>query len=418
MTQVGNLKSRLPTLKGVKKIDDLTVELYTSMPDSFLPINLTNLFIASPAHWNAKLAAVPASVTDPKERAKRAWVAFAEDASGTGPFRMTKFVPRERFEVEKNVDYWDPARRPTIDKVIFLPMPEASARTAALLSGQVDWIEAPAPDALDQIKSRGFKIYANPQPHIWPWQFSYLENSPWKDKRVRHAANLCVNRTELKTLLGGLMGEAKGIVTPDSPWWGNPKFDVRYDPDEGRKLMIAAGYSEAKPMKVKVLTSASGSGQMQPLPMNEYIQESLKACYIDAEIDVIEWGTLFTQWRTGAKDATARGANAINVSAAAMDPFFAMVRFVSKDTMPPNGTNWGYVTSPEYEKLIHEARTTFEGKARDAALGRLHAAIVEDSPFLFVAHDVGPRAISPKVTHVVQPKSWFIDIATMRMDGK
>jgi peptide/nickel transport system substrate-binding protein len=31
-------------------------------------------------------------------------------------------------------------------------------------------------------------------------------------------------------------------------------------------------------------------------------------------------------------------------------------------------------------------------------------------PVLYVAHDVGPRAISPKVTGVVQPQSWFIDL--------
>ena len=46
----------------------------------------------------------------------------------------------------------------------------------------------------------------------------------------------------------------------------------------------------------------------------------------------------------------------------------------------------------------------------------LHANIVDEAPFLFVAHDVGPRALSPKIGHVVQPRSWFIDIATMTMD--
>ena len=47
---------------------------------------------------------------------------------------------------------------------------------------------------------------------------------------------------------------------------------------------------------------------------------------------------------------------------------------------------------------------------------RLHARIVEEAPFVWIAHDVGPRALSPKVKNVVQPRSWFIDIATMTMD--
>jgi hypothetical protein len=48
-SQVGVTASRMPTLRSAKKIDDMTVELTTSEPDSFLPINLTNLFMASPA---------------------------------------------------------------------------------------------------------------------------------------------------------------------------------------------------------------------------------------------------------------------------------------------------------------------------------------------------------------------------------
>ncbi|VFR24290.1 Dipeptide-binding ABC transporter, periplasmic substrate-binding component (TC 3.A.1.5.2) [plant metagenome] len=415
-SQVGVTASRMPTLRSARKIDDLTVELKTSEPDSFLPINLTNLYMASPAHWQKKLAEVPASVTDAAERSQRAWSAFAADASGTGPFKMASFVPRERLELVKNDQYWDEKRRPKIDRVVLLPLPEANARTAALMSGQVDWIEAPAPDAFDAIKSRGFVIYSNEQPHVWPWQLSFNEGSPWLDRRVRHAANLCVNRGELKQLLGGMMGEPKGTVPPGHPWWGNPTFDIKYDPEAARKLMAEAGYSKAKPIKVKVQTSASGSGQMQPLPMNEYVQQNLKECYFDVTFDVVEWNTLFTNWRKGAKDPSANGSDAINVSYASMDPFFAMVRFVSTKTFPPVSNNWGYFGNAEIDGLIAAARTTFTPAERDAALAKLHARVVEEAPFVWIAHDVGPRAISPKVKGVVQPKSWFIDIATMSID--
>ncbi len=132
----------MPTLRSARKIDDLTVELTTSEPDSFLPINLTNLFMASPTHWAAKLAAVPASVTDAGERAKQAWAAFAGDPSGTGPSRA-------RASCRASASRWWPTRP------IGIPPPAegrsrgaaadpgSERRTAALLSGQVDWIEAP-----------------------------------------------------------------------------------------------------------------------------------------------------------------------------------------------------------------------------------------------------------------------------------
>ena len=145
-SQVGVTASRMPTLASAKKIDDMTVELTTKEPDSFLPINLTNLFMASPAKWQ-KLYET-AEGADAKAKSQAAWAAFAKEASGTGPWKMSKFTPRERLELVKNDNYWDKARVPKVDKMLLLPMPEANARTAALLSGQVDWIEAPAPDAV------------------------------------------------------------------------------------------------------------------------------------------------------------------------------------------------------------------------------------------------------------------------------
>ena len=413
-SQVGVTASRMPTLRTARKIDNLTVELTTSEPDAFLPLNLTNLFMASPAHWQKKFDAAAGAA--PADKAKAAWIAFAADSSGTGPFKMARFVSRERLEVTANKAYWDPKRTPKIDRVVMLPMPEANARTAALLSGQVDWIEAPSPDAMASITQRGHKIYFNQQPHVWPWQLSFAEGSPWLDKRVRQAANLCVDRTGLLKLLGGMMGVPKGTVPPGHPWWGNPKFDIKYDVAAGKKLMEEAGHTLAKPLTVKVQISASGSGQMQPLPMNEFVQQSLKQCGFNVQFDVIEWNTLFTNWRKGVKDPSANGANAINVSYAAMDPFFAMVRFTSTKTFPPVSNNWGYFGNAEFDKLIADARNTFDDKGRDAALAKLHARIVEEAPFVWIAHDVGPRAMAAKVKNVVQPRSWFIDIATMTMD--
>jgi peptide/nickel transport system substrate-binding protein len=414
-SQVGITASRMPTLLSARKIDDLTVEMTTKEPDSFLPINLTNLFMASPAKWRKLFDA--ASGADDKAKSAAAWEAFARDASGTGPWKMSSFTPRERLELVKNDNYWNKARIPHIDKMVLLPMPEANARTAALLAGQIDWVEAPAPDALPEIKQRGFVIYANEEPHVWPWQFSRVEGSPWNDIRVRKAANLCVDREGLKDgLLGGLMVPATGTFEPGHPWRGNPTFQIKYDKPAAQKLMQEAGYGPNKHLAVKVQTSTSGSGQMLPLPMNEYLQQALAECYFDVQIDVVEWNTLFSaNWRKGASDPAARGSTAINVTYAAMDPYFALVRFLQSSMAPPVSYNWGYINNPKFDELVTKARQTFDAAERDKALAELHAASVDDAAFLYVAHDVAPRAMSPKIKNVVQPKSWFVDFSPITM---
>jgi peptide/nickel transport system substrate-binding protein len=414
-SQVGITASRMPTLVSARKIDDFTVEMTTKEPDSFLPINLTNLFMASPTKWRKLYDA--ASGADEKAKSAAAWEAFAHDASGTGPWKMSSFTPRERLELVKNENYWNKARIPHIDKMVLLPMPEANARTAALLAGQIDWVEAPAPDALPEIKQRGFVIYANEEPHVWPWQFSRVEGSPWNDIRVRKAANLCVDREGLKDgLLGGLMVPATGTFEPGHPWRGNPTFQIKYDKPAAQKLMQEAGYGPNKHLAVKVQTSTSGSGQMLPLPMNEYLQQALAECYFDVQIDVVEWNTLFSaNWRKGASDPAARGSTAINVTYAAMDPYFALVRFLQSSMAPPVSYNWGYINNPKFDELVTKARQTFDAAERDKALAELHAASVDDAAFLYVAHDVAPRALSPKIKNVVQPKSWFVDFSPITM---
>ncbi len=58
---------------------------------------------------------------------------------------------------------------PQDERMVLLPIPDVSTRTAALLSGRVDWIEAPAPDSLDKLRAGGCKIETNAIPHMWPY---------------------------------------------------------------------------------------------------------------------------------------------------------------------------------------------------------------------------------------------------------
>ena len=108
------------------------------------------------------------------------------------------------------------------------PMPEASTPTAALLTGQVNWIEAPSPDAITRLKSAGMNIVTNVYPHDWPYLLNFT-SSPFKDLRVRQAANYAINRQDVVDLLGGTAIPEHDVVPPSMAYYGHPaKFD--YDP--------------------------------------------------------------------------------------------------------------------------------------------------------------------------------------------
>jgi peptide/nickel transport system substrate-binding protein len=401
--QAAQGRGRIPSVKSYRAIDDRTLEIVTTEADALLPYQLSFITMSSPAQW---------------EKVGRSWDRFVQSPSGTGPWKVERYVPRERAELVRNADYWDAKRIPRAERMVLLPVPDASARIAALLSGQVDWIEAPPPDAIPQLRAKGFQITANVYPHIWPWHFSRLDGSPWNDIRVRKAANLAIDRDGMKKLLGGMMVEAKGMVPPNSPWFGKPAFDIRYDPAEARRLLKEAGYSKEKPLVLKTIISASGSGQMQPLLMNEYIQQNLAEVGIKVEFDVLEWNALVANWRAGAKDASTRGAVTTNSSYFAQDPFTALIRHLDSSLVAPRGTNWGYYADGELDTTFKVIRYSFDPEVQLRAVQRAHERFVNEALFLFVAHDVGPRALSPRLKGFRQAQSWYQDFSTVSVAAK
>jgi ABC-type transport system substrate-binding protein len=399
--QAAQGRGRIPTIESYKALDPYTLEIRTTIPEAFLPYQLAWIVNSSPRRW---------------EELDGDWEKVASNPSGTGPWKLDAFVPRERAELVKNEAYWDSSRIPKTDRVVLLPLPEANSRVAALRSGQVDWIEAPPPDAVPSLEAAGFQIVTNVYPHNWQWHFSMLPDSPWTDVRVRKAANLALDRDGLYQLLGGVMQPAKGMVPTSSPWFGEPEFDVVYDPAAAKALLAEAGYGPDNPVKAKALISASGSGQMQPLPMNEFIQQSLGEVGIEIELEVVEWNTLLSMWRAGAKDPASLGAHSINVSYFSQDPFTALVRHLDSTLVNPNGTNWGWYQNPEMDALFTKSRTTFDPDEQNAVVAEIHEKFVDEALFLFVAHDLNPRALAPKVKGFVQAQNWYQDLTPITIE--
>jgi peptide/nickel transport system substrate-binding protein len=155
--------------------------------------------------------------------------------------------------------------------------------------------------------------------------------------------------------------------------------------------------------------AANGSGQMQPQPMNEYIQENLAEVGIKVELEAIDWSTMLSRWRSGARAEANKGVAAVQTNMIVQDPFTAIVRFADSRLVAPKGVNFGEFKDPEVDALIDRARTTFEIAEQDRLLGAIHAKLVDQAAFLFVVHDVSPRALSPKVKGYVQAQSWYQD---------
>jgi peptide/nickel transport system substrate-binding protein len=202
-------RARVPLMGSYRKIDDQTVAITTTKPASYFPYMAVYLLFTSPTSF---------------ERAGRDWAKVATlPAAGTGPFRITRIVPRQEADLARWNGYWDASKIAKVDKLVLLPIPEANSRLAALRSGQVDWIEVPPPDGIASLKSAGLAITTGSYPHVWPWFFNIgAANSPFKDVRGRQALNYCIDREGLVSLLNGTAERSVDWLKSSDPDFGAP----------------------------------------------------------------------------------------------------------------------------------------------------------------------------------------------------
>ncbi|WP_158745973.1 ABC transporter substrate-binding protein [Acidisphaera sp. L21] len=384
----------LTSIAAVTAVGDHQVAIETKSPDSLVPYELSYVPMISRCR---------------AEALKYDYSGYANQPSGTGPYLFSKLVPHERLELVPNPNYWDKARIPKQDKLVLLPMPEANTRVAALLSGQVNFIEAPAPDAVPRLKSAGMKLFTNIYPHVWAYQLNFV-TSPFKDLRVRQAANYAINRDDVKELLGGLMEDAYSTIPPATPYFGHPVL-YKFDPKKAHALLEEA---KCLPCDVTFVISTSGSGQMQPLQMNELIKAQLEEVGFRVKLDIMDWNALGQVARDGIEKHPDDAA--VNASKAVSDPFYGLIRHVAKAQWAPVGSNWGHYEDAETEDLIAKINAEFDPARRNDLLIKLNERMNAQAVMIWVAHDVNPRALSPKLHGFVQAQSWFQDLTPITVD--
>ena len=83
--------------------------------------------------------------------------------------------------------------------------------------------------------------------------------------------------------------------------------------------------------------------------------------------------------------------------------------------MPPVGANWGLLKDDKLDGMINKVHTTFDRAEQTKEMAAIHGYIVDQAYWIWIAHDLNPRAMSPKVKGFVQAQSWFQDLTPITM---
>jgi len=376
----------LSGIVSATKVDDMTIQLVTDQPMADLPSMLALGAFGSP------------------RAIEELGDGFADAPVGTGPFRFESLERGRELVLVRNEDYYRGA--PKLDRLILRPVPEVTARMAALRAGEVNWIEVPSPDEVPALQGEGFQVLTNAYSHVWPWVLDTTK-PPFDDVRVRQAINYAIDRDAMaEALLQGTGAPALNYIPASDPGYSEDLAGFEFDPDRARELLAEAGYPDGFDMRVSFPTS--GSGNMIPIPMNEALQRDLAEVGIEVILEPIEWGAMLGDFFNGDIPG---GAEAINISLGYVLPSLWSAWFHSEALL-----NAGGFHDPEVDALLDQISAEFDPEAQAELYGQLNDQLVEASPWLLVVNDLNPRVLAPSVKDFVMPRSWYVDLTQVYVE--
>ena len=226
---------------------------------------------------------------------------FEKQPVGTGPYKITSYVPSGQVVVEKNPNYWGTPGQ--ADKITFRIMPENSTRLAALEAGEVQVAENLPPDKLTQLRqNKNIKVVYTPTLRV-DYMVMNFRNPLIRNVKFREALSLAIDRQGIvDNLLGGTTKAANSISPP-----GTIGYDVSlplysYDPERAKKLLAESGY---KGEVIKV------GGPIGRFSMDKQVTEAvagmLQAIGVKTQVETLAYSSYFAKYNEAAYDLAFMG---------------------------------------------------------------------------------------------------------------
>ncbi|MEM6904413.1 MAG: ABC transporter substrate-binding protein, partial [Pseudomonadota bacterium] len=231
---------------------DTTVEIVTDGPNPIMPSNLTNLFIMD-KEWTEANDAVKVQDFEGGEE-----TFSARNANGTGPYMLVSREPDTKTVLTAYDGYWGKGEFPLeVTEIIYTPIQNAATRVAALLSGEVDFIQdVPVQDLALVSQEEGLDVRTAPQNRVIFFGMNQGDAdlasddvegaNPFADVRVRQAMKIALNRPAIKQVVMRGQSQPAGVIMPPfvNGWTSELDQVPATDLDAAKALMSEAGYGD------------------------------------------------------------------------------------------------------------------------------------------------------------------------------
>lgn len=294
-----------------------------------------------------------------------------KDNSGTGPYKLQSWRKDLELVLERNEDYW--GEKGNLETIVYRPIPEAASRIIALESGDVDVITQIPPKDTERLE-KDPKVVVSKTVSIGAQQFRFhCKRKPFTDPRVRQAISYAVDRRAiLENLMPGMADPSTGPLTPRIR--GRADLgEIAYDPEKAKRLLAEAGYP--KGFKTKITTTPRYNMGVE---LAQAMAAQLAKVGIDAEIEVLEWGTITQYWGGLLPEDCPLEIFIMGAGASSADADWGLRPIFH--TQERNENNYGYYSNPEFDDLIERAMREVETDARNALYRRAQEIVYLEDP--------------------------------------
>ena len=328
---------------------------------------------------------------------------------GTGPFRFGERVFGEKIVLERNEDYWDPARTPKYDRLIIQPIADEAARELALVTGAADIIAGPSPDSYEYLEGKGFEIVSKTGPGMQALWLNMKEPA-LADVRVRQALHMSIDREGLCKLqrLNECLPHY-GMLNRHGPGYEEGFNPYPYDPEKAKALLAEAGYPDG--LDIRFEWGKGGAGAVATQEFVEWVQRDWGKIGVRTELVGYDIGTYFDQMLKGMNEGT----HVMTIGWG--ETSFIWLEFVvTPAALPPNGYNSGYYDNPRIGEILGKVKGAMSEDEIVQRLREVQQVIADDVAWVPVYAYKLAFALSPRVKgFVLAPENWqdftLLDIA-------
>jgi peptide/nickel transport system substrate-binding protein len=376
---MSQFKVRVAHIASATALDEYTLQLKTDMPFPILPNYLANCAMVSPNY-----------VTEKGDDY------IANHPIGTGPYTFVEWVKDDHLTLEVNEDYW--GDKPAYERVIFKPIPVGATRVAALLSGEVDVIEAPPVFDLARIEARDDlrverraslrviflvldvgRAMGGEAPENSPG-IEAGEPNPLLDVRVRKAMYHAINMDDIRDYVMQGCSYPWSQPMAEAVFGYNPDVErLPYDPQLAKQLLTEAGYPDG----FKIRLDCPNNRYINDQAIGEAIVGQLAEVGIEVELNAVPKSIFFSQIFNVRKSSLALSGwaeSSVDAGALLENNFKTDARF-----------NNGLYSSSEIDSLIEEGVSTMDPQARRVVYQEIVARLMARFDELIYAFEMKPK---------------------------